>query len=52
MVVSHVYLSCSVVFVGFQTLVDLVTLYMLDFYVILGMAWLSPYHDVLNYILR
>lgn len=37
---------CSVC--GFQTWVDLVTFDILDFVVILGMSWISPYHVMLN----
>lgn len=38
MVVTHVYLSRFVVFMGFHTLIDLVTLDMQDLDVILGMT--------------
>ena len=33
---------------GFQTWADLVILDMIDFDIILGMTWLSPYNVVLN----
>ncbi|XP_070054649.1 uncharacterized protein [Nicotiana tomentosiformis] len=38
----------AVVFGGFETRVDLLLLSMVDFDVILGMGWLSPYHAILN----
>lgn len=47
-VVTYVYRLCFVMFVGVQTLIDLVILDMLDFNVILGMTWLSLYYAVLN----
>lgn len=34
---------------GFDTWSDLIQLDMLDFNIILGMDWLCPYHDVLDY---
>lgn len=48
-VVTHVYYTCSLLFMGFQPWVDLIILDMLDFYIILCMTWFSPYHAVLNY---
>lgn len=36
-------------FYGFQTWIDLISLDMLDFDIILDMTWLSPYRVVLNY---
>lgn len=48
-VVTHVYHVCSVLFKGSRTWIDLISLDMLDFDIILGMTWLSPYHVVLNY---
>lgn len=47
-VVTHVYRSLSSKFIDHQTWVCLVIVDMLDFDVILGMNWLSPYNDVLN----
>lgn len=34
---------------GYQTLVDLVILHVVNFHIILVMSWLSPYHDILDY---
>ncbi|XP_070024817.1 uncharacterized protein [Nicotiana sylvestris] len=47
-VVDRVYRSCVVTFYGFETRADLMLLDMIDFEVILGMDWLSPYHAVLD----
>ncbi|XP_070045171.1 uncharacterized protein [Nicotiana tomentosiformis] len=47
-VVDRVYQSCLVVISGFETRVDLVLLSMVDFDVILGMDWLSPYHAIMD----
>ncbi|XP_070034671.1 uncharacterized protein [Nicotiana tomentosiformis] len=47
-VVDRVYRSCLPVVGGFRTRVDLLLLNMVDFDVILGMDWLSPYHAILN----
>lgn len=46
LVVTHVYHSFFVMFIGLQTLVDFFILYMLDFDVILGITWLFIYHVV------
>jgi len=43
-----VYRSCLVFLAGYETLVDLIILGMVNFDVILGMDWLSPYHVVLD----
>lgn len=48
MLVSQVYRSCIVIFLVFQSCVDLVILDIFDFYIILGMTWSSPYHTILN----
>ena len=42
------YRSCLVFLAGYETLVDLIILGMVNFDVILGMDWLSPYHVVLD----
>ncbi|XP_070017189.1 uncharacterized protein [Nicotiana sylvestris] len=47
-VVDRVYRSCVVIIGGLETRVDLVLLNMVDFDVILGMDWFSPYHAVLD----
>ncbi|WMV49469.1 hypothetical protein MTR67_042854 [Solanum verrucosum] len=47
-IVTHVYRACSILFMSFQTWDDLVILDMIDFDIILGMTWLSPYSVVLN----
>ncbi|XP_070026055.1 uncharacterized protein [Nicotiana sylvestris] len=47
-VVDQIYRSCMVTFCGFETRADLLLLDMIDFKVILGMDWLSPYHVVLD----
>ncbi|XP_070022521.1 uncharacterized protein [Nicotiana sylvestris] len=47
-VVDRIYRSCVVTFYGFETRADLLFLDMIDFEVILGMDWLSPYHVVLD----
>ncbi|XP_070009822.1 uncharacterized protein [Nicotiana sylvestris] len=48
-VVDRIYRSCVVTFYGFEIRVDLLLLDMIDFEVILGMDWLSPYHVVLDF---
>ncbi|WMV45799.1 hypothetical protein MTR67_039184 [Solanum verrucosum] len=47
-VVTHVCHACLILFMCFQTCTDLVILDMIDFDIILGMTWLSPYYVVLN----
>lgn len=50
---SHPHLSCfPVLFNVFQTSVNLVILDMTDFYIILGMNWLSHYNVAINYITK
>lgn len=46
-VVDHVYRSCIVTIGGYETRVDLI-LFMVDFDVILGINWLSPYHTIFD----
>ncbi|XP_070017351.1 uncharacterized protein [Nicotiana sylvestris] len=48
-VVDRIYRSCVVTFRGFETRADLLLLDMINFEVILGMDWLSPYHTVLDF---
>lgn len=47
-IVTYVYCSCPILFVGFKTYVDLVILDILDFDVTLDMTGLSTYNVVLN----
>ncbi|XP_070050515.1 uncharacterized protein [Nicotiana tomentosiformis] len=47
-VADHVYRSCVVPIGSLETRVDLLLLDMVDFDVILGMDWLSPYHAILD----
>ncbi|XP_070020573.1 uncharacterized protein [Nicotiana sylvestris] len=47
-VVNRVYRLCMVIIGGLETHVDLILLDMVDFDVILGMDWLSPYHAILD----
>ncbi|XP_070006399.1 uncharacterized protein [Nicotiana sylvestris] len=47
-VVDWIYRSCVVNFYGLETRADLLLLDMIDFEVILGMYWLSPYHAILD----
>ncbi|XP_070054787.1 uncharacterized protein [Nicotiana tomentosiformis] len=47
-VVDRVYQSCLVVLSDFKTKADLLLLSMVNFDVILGMDWLSPYHAILD----
>ncbi|XP_070034991.1 uncharacterized protein [Nicotiana tomentosiformis] len=48
LVVDHMYRLCLVVLSGFETRADLLLLSMVDFDVILGMDWLSPYHAIID----
>ena len=48
LVVDRVYRSCLISLGGYETWVDLIILGMVDFDVILGMDWISPYHAVLD----
>ncbi|XP_070020198.1 uncharacterized protein [Nicotiana sylvestris] len=47
LVVDRIYQSCVVTFCGYETRADLLLLDMINFEVILGMDWLSPYHAIL-----
>ncbi|XP_070008235.1 uncharacterized protein [Nicotiana sylvestris] len=47
-VVDLIYRFCVVTFCGFETRVDFLLLDMIDFEIILGMDWLSPYHTILD----
>ena len=47
-VMDHMYRSCAVIIGGLETRVDLLLLSMVDFDIILGMDWLSPYHAILD----
>ncbi|XP_070005778.1 uncharacterized protein [Nicotiana sylvestris] len=47
-VVDRIYQSYVVIFCGFETRADLLLLDMIDFKVILGMDWLTPYHALLD----
>ncbi|XP_070039094.1 uncharacterized protein [Nicotiana tomentosiformis] len=47
-VMDRIYRSCVVTFCGYETIADLLLLDMIDFKVILGMDWLSPYHAILD----
>ncbi|XP_070031099.1 uncharacterized protein [Nicotiana tomentosiformis] len=47
-IVDYVYQSCLVFLGGFETRADLLLLCMVDFNIILGMDWLSPYHAILD----
>ncbi|XP_070039992.1 uncharacterized protein [Nicotiana tomentosiformis] len=47
-IVDIVYQSYLVVIGGFETRIDLLFLSMVDFDVILGMHWLSPYHAIID----
>ncbi|XP_070021782.1 uncharacterized protein [Nicotiana sylvestris] len=49
MVVDWIYRSCVVTFCSFETRVDLLMLDIIDFEIILGMDWLSPYRAVLDF---
>lgn len=48
MVVTHVYVVYSILFIGFLTWADFVIFYSHNFNIILGMTWLSSYHALLN----
>ena len=48
LIVDQVLRSCLVTIKGYDTRDDLIMLDMIDFDVILGMDWLSPYHVVLD----
>ncbi|XP_070054966.1 uncharacterized protein [Nicotiana tomentosiformis] len=48
-VVNWIYRSCVVKFCGYETRADLLLHDMIDFEVILGMDWLSPYHAILDF---
>ncbi|XP_070002437.1 uncharacterized protein [Nicotiana sylvestris] len=47
-VMDCLYRLCLIVIGGFETRVDILLLCMVDFDVILGMDWLSPYHAILD----
>ncbi|XP_070007376.1 uncharacterized protein [Nicotiana sylvestris] len=47
-VVDCIYHAYAVIIGGLETRVDLLLLSMMDFDVILGMDWLSPYHAILD----
>ncbi|XP_070050444.1 uncharacterized protein [Nicotiana tomentosiformis] len=46
--VDRVYRACLVIIGSCESRVDLLTLHMVDFDVILGMDWLLPYHTILD----
>ncbi|WMV37299.1 hypothetical protein MTR67_030684 [Solanum verrucosum] len=47
-IVTHVYLACPILLMGFHNWADLVILDMTDFDIFLGKTWLFPYYAVLN----
>lgn len=47
LVVNRVYRGCIVTFTGRDVIADLILLNMVDFNMILGMEWMSPYHAIL-----
>ncbi|XP_070003321.1 uncharacterized protein [Nicotiana sylvestris] len=47
-IVDRVYHSCVVTIMSLETSIDLLLLDMVDFYVTLGMDWMSPYHAILD----
>ncbi|XP_070057815.1 uncharacterized protein [Nicotiana tomentosiformis] len=47
--VDYVYWCCVVTIGGYKTRANFILLNMVDFDVILGMDWLSPYHAILDY---
>lgn len=49
LVVDRVSKSCLLSLAGNDTWMDMIILDMVDFKVILGMDWLSPYHVILDY---
>lgn len=48
LVVDRIYRSCLVAPGGFETIAYLLLLSMVYFYIILGVAWLSPYYAILD----
>ncbi|XP_070050333.1 uncharacterized protein [Nicotiana tomentosiformis] len=47
-ILDRIYWSCLVIISSFETIVYILLLSMVDFDVILGMNWLSPYHVILD----
>lgn len=47
--IDKLYLSCSIMFIRHQIWADLVILYIVDFDIIVGLSWLSPYYVILDY---
>ncbi|XP_070045028.1 uncharacterized protein [Nicotiana tomentosiformis] len=47
-IIDHVYHSCVITIGSLETIVNLILLDMVDFDVILGMDWLSPYHAIMD----
>ncbi|XP_070039952.1 uncharacterized protein [Nicotiana tomentosiformis] len=47
-ILDHVYWSCLIVISDFETRADLLLLSMVDFDIILGMDWLSPYNVIVD----
>lgn len=47
LVVDRIYTSYMVIVQKYDTWVDLIVLDMVDFNIILGIAWLSPFHAIL-----
>ncbi|XP_070022021.1 uncharacterized protein [Nicotiana sylvestris] len=45
---DQIYWSCVITFYGYETRADILLLDMIDFEVILGMDWLSPYDAILD----
>lgn len=50
--VDQIYCTCSVMFIGHKTLADLVNLDVKEFYVLLGLSWLSSYYVILDYFAK
>lgn len=48
LMVHQVYRSCLVLLNSHVTWVDMIILNMFDFYIILGMDWLSPHQAILD----